>query len=185
MPQFLPFARELHVHLADSHTNLTAEALPQIPNVWMLKSLFSSWDASVNITLPHPSIHPCCSSWSFSSFSSDPDQVYFNLMSYINLVFNFSFLPSLIDTLTVLAVLKHDPLSSFPLFLPITPCQFPCTSTSCGCLHLQVRNCFWNLFSPDCFPRLPLSHKELKSFDRCWILNCRRSFCLVCRISHY
>lgn len=125
MPQFLPFARELHVHLADSQTNLTAEALPQIPNVWMLKSLFCSWDASVNIILLHPSIHPCCCSWSFSSFSSDPDQVYFNLMSYINLVFNFSFLPSLIDTLTVLAVLKHYPLSSFPLFLPITPCQFP------------------------------------------------------------
>lgn len=83
-------------------------------------------------------------------------------------------------------MLKHDFLSSFPVFLPSPPCQLPCTSSSCGCWHLQFSNCVseTSLFFPDWFPWLPLSHEELKSFDSCWMLNFRRSFCLVCRISH-
>lgn len=140
MPQFLPFAKKLHVHLPESQTSLAAEAVPQIPNVWKLKCLFCSWDASVDRTLPHTSIPAVVTdapASSFSSFSSDP--VYFSLMCYINLVFHFSFLPSLIHTLTVLAVLKHD-LSSFPMPPPSRPCQLPCTSISSGCLHLQVSN---------------------------------------------
>lgn len=101
MPQFLPFAKKLHVHLPESQTSLAAEAVPQIPNVWKLKCLFCSWDASVDRTLPHTSIPAVVTdapASSFSSFSSDP--VYFSLMCYINLLSISFFILAIFNTHT-------------------------------------------------------------------------------------